>query len=260
MPGYYRLIPEYIASHPSLTAEEKLFYSFITSLMTKFGFCWASNKYLAEETKVSISTVKRYLSKLAKNNLLIIELECWNERKIWTPETWGNRENLLKAYGEKNINCTENLNQRFYTQLTNELPPSSNMNPYIIESTNKREKHIEAWAKPPKQTPQSKPIASVSSSDSEKPKQLLQQMTGPPPTPGPKEMADETTSLLQSPIKIGAQKFLMHPKDIPWFQGFSPTLVGNAVDRASKESWQGKRISQFVPYLFKICCNLRKNQ
>ena len=127
-----------------------------------------------------------------------------------------------------------------------------------ICSNTKNKKHIEAWAEPLPTKAPPPPIASDLSSDF--PKQLPQQMKEAPPTPGPTKMAQETWELLLSPIKVGSKKFKIHPKDIAWFLGFSPRVVGKAIDIASKESWQGKRVSAMVPYLFKICCNIRKKQ
>ncbi len=296
MSGYYRILPEYIATHPSLLAEEKIFYSLLSSLISKYGFCWASNKYLASQSSVSLSTVKRYIRKLVTHNLIIVEVEYKNDRKIWTPETWGNRDNLLKAYGQEIINSQNNLNQRFDRWVTDDLGGGSSMNQvpnplYKDDKKSKNIKHIEAW--PKKSTARTSTSAPASEASflaqKDKGKQQLQkkgdhprappnpfpddlpreaptymqlssQMEGPPPTPGSDEMARETTELLQLPFKVGSSKVKMNPRDIKHFLGFSPTIITEAMEIMSKESWQGKNIKQFIPYLFTICGKLRKSR
>jgi len=284
MSGYYRILPEYIATHPSLLAEEKIFYSLLSSLISKYGFCWASNKYLASQSGVSISTVKRYIRKCVKHNLIIVEVEYKNDRKIWTPETWGNRDNLLKAYGEEIINSQNNLNQRFDRWVTDDLGGGSSMNQvpnplYKDDKKSKNIKHIEAWAKKPMARPTPSAPTSEASFLAQKDRgkqqlqkkndppreaptymQLSSQMEGPPPTPGSDEMAAKTTELLKYPFKVGSSKVKMSPKDIKHFLGFSPTIITDAMEIMSKESWQGKNIKQFIPYLFTICGNLRKSR
>jgi hypothetical protein len=265
MSGYYRLIPEYIATHNSLSAEEKLFYSLIHSLISRFGFCWASNKYLSELSNCSASTIHRYLRKLAKHNLIVIEVQYNNERKIWTPETWGNRVNLLKAYGEEIVGSRDNLNQRFYTHVTDDMGGVSSVTPYNKELTRK-EKHIEAWPKrlPPKK-PQAARPSEHSSNDKDrgkgKDKQLLSaSMKGAAPTPGPKAMVEETTSMLKEVHKIGSKYFKIHPNDYKYFLGFSPSVLSAAIYRTNMASLNGKRIANIPAYIFERCCEIRREQ
>ena len=47
--GYYSIIPATILYNNELKANEKLLYAIITSLSNKEGYCFASNKYLAEK-------------------------------------------------------------------------------------------------------------------------------------------------------------------------------------------------------------------
>ena len=114
MPGYYRPIPEYIATSLLLTAEEKLFYGLIASLVSEKerGFCWASNEFLSERERVNPRTIQRWIRKLVKHKFVIVELVHNRERKMWTPETWGNRENLRRAYGSDSIDETENFQKK----------------------------------------------------------------------------------------------------------------------------------------------------
>jgi hypothetical protein len=302
MSGYYRILPEYIATHPTLIAEEKIFYSLLCSLISRYGFCWASNKYLASLSGKSVRSVKRYIQHLVDCNSLIVEVECHNDRKIWTPETWGNRDNLLKAYGEEIINSQES-NQRFDRWATDDTGGGPRMAqvPTPLSNDNKKSKnikHIEAW--PKKLTARNSPSAPASEAsflaqkdrgkdkrqgqerqaqnlrkqDSQRPPpqddyhpiepptymQLSSQMEGPPPTPGSDEMVAETIELLKQPFKVGSSKVKMSPKDIKYFIGFSPTVIREAMEIMCKESWYGKRIKQFIPYLYTICGNVIKNR
>lgn len=264
MQGYYRLIPEYIATHNSLTDKEKLFYGLLTSLITKFGFCWASNKYLASLANMSERTVQRCLHSLSAQNLIIVEVEFHNDRKIWTPETWGNKENLLKAYGEVVNQQTNSIKDLIgTTNLSGGVRQTCRPNINIVY--NNKEKHREAW-------PKSCASASNSSQESQKspnePKsagneivQLPRKMNDkPPPTPGGEEMVEATTALLGRPFRIGSKIYLMHKDDVRYFLGFSPTIVSDAIDIACKDSWNGTKISNIPAYIFKICTNLRRQR
>jgi hypothetical protein len=257
MPGYYRIIPEYIATANFLSAEEKIFYSLLCSLISKYGFCWASNKYLAQASGAHPRTIPKWLKKFVKYNLIVVELECFNERKIWLPETWGNRENLLKAYGKENIERQNELNQRFYTHAPKGTPPMPLTASYI-EDTNKKDiKHIEAWPKrlPRKASPPANPSSPSFQSGI---KTLPPMMKGPPPTPGPKKIVQETLYALSTPHKIGSQEVFLAKSDWEYFLGFSSYTVNEAFERAHRESKQGKRISNLPAWLFSMCARITK--
>ncbi len=263
MPGHDRTIPEFIATHPDLTDGHRMFYGLLTALM-RWGFCWASNAYLSEVSGKTPRRVQQYLEKFKELNLIIVERDKQSHRLIWTKATHAEKNQHVAAWERAHPDMDF---QKYFGDEMNFMGGGRNgLHPPIYKvdicSNTKNKKHIEAWAKPipPKAPPAPSASSSSSSSDSERPRQLLQQMKGPPPTPGSKEMADETADLLQSPIKIGSQRFLMHHKDIAWFQGFSPIIVGKAIDITSQESWHGRKIEDFVPYIYKICCNLRKKQ
>lgn len=92
------LIPTYIITRDDLTGNEKIFYGSILSFCCKYGFCRESNQYLAMICHKSVSQIRRYLQKLIRVGLLFIEVDCKNERKIWTKETWANRDELKKSF------------------------------------------------------------------------------------------------------------------------------------------------------------------
>lgn len=78
--GYYSIIPAIILYNKELKANEKLLYAIITSLTCKEGYCFATNKYLAEKLGVNHKTISSWISDLNKRNFIKIEL-IRNENK-----------------------------------------------------------------------------------------------------------------------------------------------------------------------------------
>ena len=78
--GYYSIIPSKILYNKELKANEKLLYAIITSLANKEGYCFASNKYLAEKLDVNPKTISSWISDLKNRKFIIVEL-IRNENK-----------------------------------------------------------------------------------------------------------------------------------------------------------------------------------
>lgn len=78
--GYYSIIPVTVLYNKELKANEKLLYAIITSLSNKEGYCFASNKYLAEKLDVNPKTISSWISDLKNRNFIIVEL-IRNENK-----------------------------------------------------------------------------------------------------------------------------------------------------------------------------------
>ena len=72
--GYYSVIPATVLYNKELKANEKLLYAIITSLACKEGYCFASNKYLAEKLNVNPKTVSSWISDLRDKDFIIVEL------------------------------------------------------------------------------------------------------------------------------------------------------------------------------------------
>ena len=72
--GYYSVIPATILYNKELKANEKLLYAIITSLACKEGYCFATNKYLAEKLGVNPKTISSWISDLRDRNFIKIEL------------------------------------------------------------------------------------------------------------------------------------------------------------------------------------------
>ena len=77
---YYSVIPSTILYNKELKANEKLLYAIITSLACKEGYCFATNKYLAEKLGVNPKTISSWISDLKDRNFIIVEL-IRNENK-----------------------------------------------------------------------------------------------------------------------------------------------------------------------------------
>ena len=72
--GDYSVIPATILYNKELKANEKLLYAMITSLACKEGYCFASNKYLAEKLDVNPKTVSSWISDLRDKGFITVEL------------------------------------------------------------------------------------------------------------------------------------------------------------------------------------------
>ena len=72
--GYYSVIPAIVLYNKELKANEKLLYAIITSLACKEGYCFATNKYLAEKLGVNHKTISSWISDLSKRNFISVEV------------------------------------------------------------------------------------------------------------------------------------------------------------------------------------------
>lgn len=72
--GYYSVIPATILYNKELKANEKLLNAIITSFACKEGYCFATNKYLAEKLGVNPKTISSWISDLSKRKLIIVEV------------------------------------------------------------------------------------------------------------------------------------------------------------------------------------------
>ena len=70
--GYYSVIPSTILYNDKLKPNQKLLYAIITSLSCKEGYCFASNKYLAEKLNVNPKTISNWISDLNHKGFIIV--------------------------------------------------------------------------------------------------------------------------------------------------------------------------------------------
>jgi len=74
-PSYYAIIPANVRYDKRLKANEKLMYGEITSLTSKFGYCFASNKYFADLYDVSLNSISSWIGKLIKCGYITSEIK-----------------------------------------------------------------------------------------------------------------------------------------------------------------------------------------
>ena len=79
--GYYSVLPSSILFNKKLKANEKLLYAVITSLSNKEGYCYASNKYLADLLEVQPHTISIWISELREMGFLNLQMIKDSENK-----------------------------------------------------------------------------------------------------------------------------------------------------------------------------------
>ena len=94
----YAIVPKHIYETKELTPEDKLIAERIIYLCKKEGYCWITNKSLAETYNITVETASRHIKKLEEIGLIKCIYD-YNEKKtrrvirlvdnIWT--NWSNR-------------------------------------------------------------------------------------------------------------------------------------------------------------------------
>ena len=80
--SYYSIIPATILYNENLKANQKLLYAIITSLTHKEGYCYATNKYLAEKLGVKTNTVSSWITDLNRKGFIKVELIRNDKKQI----------------------------------------------------------------------------------------------------------------------------------------------------------------------------------
>jgi len=89
-PSYWAVIPATVRYDPQLKPNAKLLYAEITALQEASGYCWASNKYLADLFGLKSETITALVGDLAKAGYVEVEVVRDAEtrevlqRRIWT--------------------------------------------------------------------------------------------------------------------------------------------------------------------------------
>ena len=71
-PNYFAILTAEVRYNKNLSCFEKLLYAEITALCDKRGYCWATDNYFAELYNVIEKTVSISISRLEKENFLIV--------------------------------------------------------------------------------------------------------------------------------------------------------------------------------------------
>ena len=77
----YSVTPTLVLDDMSLNNNEKVLYTRISSLTNKYGYCFATNKYLAKLLGTSERNLKRWLKNLIDKNYIISEIKYKNNSK-----------------------------------------------------------------------------------------------------------------------------------------------------------------------------------
>lgn len=99
--NYYSIIPMEVLLDKALSDKAKLIYAELTSLDSKAGYAWCSNKYLAELFNISVWTVSKCIQELAAGKYIKCEYETDNARKIYINKVLSK---TTRPYSEKSHN------------------------------------------------------------------------------------------------------------------------------------------------------------
>lgn len=80
--NYYSIIPSTVRYNKNLKYAARLMYGEITALCNVKGYCYATNKYFAKLYDVSIETISRWISDLAKYNYIKVEIIRDDNKKV----------------------------------------------------------------------------------------------------------------------------------------------------------------------------------
>lgn len=147
-PGYYAIIPADVRYDDSIPANAKLLYGEISALISKDGFCYASNAYFAAIYQLNERTIKGLVAALRDAGYIKVFQEKDQftgkvlRRKIYlrvsTPDGQGG-ENIFTTPGKSFPNEGENIFPDTNTSITN------------IEEKNKKENPKSKQKTPPKE-------------------------------------------------------------------------------------------------------------
>lgn len=132
-----------------LNDAEKIIYGHISNLCNEFGYCYATNQYLAELSGKSLAAIKRAIKKLTDLNFIDIHhlpKGKQDERQITLSQFPKSIEKIKEQRQKQDQKQTENQSQKqeieikneggskmSYPQLKNELPGGSKMSHRIIK-------------------------------------------------------------------------------------------------------------------------------
>ena len=74
-PNYFAIIPANVRYCKDIEPGAKLLYGEITALSNREGYCWATNKYLADLYDVDERTIRRWLESLKEQEFIFVSLD-----------------------------------------------------------------------------------------------------------------------------------------------------------------------------------------
>jgi hypothetical protein len=110
-PNYWGILPANVR-YADIPAAAKLFYSELTALTSREGYCWAPNSYFAELYGVDAYTVTRWVTALENLGAIRTEVDqaAGNKRKIWltTDKFGGTLPTKMWVATHKNVGSSIN--------------------------------------------------------------------------------------------------------------------------------------------------------
>ena len=146
-PSFWSVIPDTVLSSTELKANAKLLYAKVTSLQTAKGYCYASNKYLANGLGLASDTVTRLLRELADAGYLRLEIvrdekNAITERRIYPTIT------LPAIMPPSRTNARDPIGQ------TSDTPIGQTSDTPIGQTSDQSNKDLESKAENPPKAPQ----------------------------------------------------------------------------------------------------------
>ena len=134
----YAVVPKYIYETKLLTPEEKLIAERIIYLCKKEGYCWITNRSLAEMYHITIDTASKHIKKLERFGLIkcIYDHNDKNTKRIirLVEDIWNNWSTKDSLNKRDSIDCLSEHNNKYNKEvISNELLPSwFNKEPEVV--------------------------------------------------------------------------------------------------------------------------------
>ena len=113
----YAVVPRYIYETKLLTPEEKLIAERIIYLCKKEGYCWITNKSLAEMYHITVDTASKHIKKLEKIGLIkcIYDHNDKNTKRIiqLVEDIWNNWSIRDRSDERDNIDYSNKHNNKY---------------------------------------------------------------------------------------------------------------------------------------------------
>ncbi len=152
-PNYYGIIPANVRYDKDLSPNAKLFYSELTCLASKEGYCFASNNYFAQLYNVVPSSISNWVKQLTDKGYINVEYvyegkEC-KERRIYISDNCIQKNEEVFKNNEEGIqkieegyskilkdNNTSNNNINNNNTSNNTTEEKAPVNPFILKNKN----------------------------------------------------------------------------------------------------------------------------
>ena len=117
---YFIAVPRIVLKDNRYSSTDKLVLGMINSLSNIKGYCYAKNSKLATELNVGTKTISNSLSKLKKNNIIIIEYLEYQRRIYLNPEIV-NQENAKVKEKDFQNTMEENFQYKRKNNINNKI-------------------------------------------------------------------------------------------------------------------------------------------